>query len=213
MKWRSSMVEFVLDTAVDLWRQGGFVMWFLVPVTLLMWFGLGIRLYTLRRGAPIVGSRTSLDDWIRQARGGTLRDTWGLVDEAVRKAVQRKVENIDPVALKPQLEEALLPLRDTANSWASIVKGSAIVAPLAGLLGTVTGMISTFDALGSGMMYTAGGGGIGAGISEALVSTQTGLVVAVPGILIGALLARKQRAIEDEMDLLIQRLCAEGGAL
>ena len=73
-------------------------------------------------------------------------------------------------------------------------------------------MISTFDALGSGMMYTAGGGGIGAGVSEALVSTQSGLVVAVPGILLGALLARKQRQIEDELDQLIEKVCATGGA-
>ena len=208
----SVAIVFDVDAALDLWRQGGFVMWFLVPVTLLMWFGLGMRLFTLRRGAPVVGRVTSLDDWLQAARTGKLGETWGIIDEAARRAVGMAQNTADPELLRPRLEEALLPLRDTANAWASVVKGTAIVAPLAGLLGTVTGMISTFDALGSGMMYTVGGGGIGAGVSEALVSTQTGLVIAVPGILLGALLARKQRALDDEMDLLIERICVERGS-
>ena len=206
------MLEFVLDTGVDVWRQGGFVMWFLAPVTLLMWFGIGFRAWTLRRGIPVVDGWTALDTFVDRARSGALKAPMGIIDDAVARSIRvtRGVRGADD-ALRSRLEEALLPLRDEVSAWASVVKGTAIVAPLAGLLGTVTGMISTFDALGSGMMYTAGGGGIGAGISEALVSTQTGLVVAVPGILLGALLARKQRQLEDEMDQLVEKLCADGG--
>lgn len=206
------MVESVLDIAADVWRQGGFVMWFLVPVTLLMWFGLGLRAWTLRRGLPVVDGWTSLDAFVERARDGRLERPAGIVDTAVARAVRLARGHRGGEALRSRLDEALMPLRNEAGSWAAVVKGTAIVAPLAGLLGTVTGMISTFDALGSGMMYTAGGGGIGAGVSEALVSTQTGLVVAVPGILLGALLARKQRQLEDELDQLVDKLCADGGA-
>jgi len=204
--------EFILDTAAEVWRQGGFVMWFLAPVTLLMWFGIGLRAWTLRRGMPLVDSFTALDAFLDKARRGKLTAPMGIVDTAAVQAVRVAAGVRGEDALRSRLEEAFLPLRDEAGSWAAVVKGAAIVAPLAGLLGTVTGMISTFDALGSGMMYTAGGGGIGAGVSEALVSTQSGLVVAVPGILLGALLARKQRQIEDELDQLIEKVCATGGA-
>lgn len=200
----------LLGLALEVWDKGGFVMWFLAPVTVLMWFGIGIRAFTLRRGRPVVDGWTSLETWVERARAGKLQDAHGIVDAAVQRAVwvARRKKGTD---LRPRLEEALQPLHDEARSWGAIVTGAAIAAPLAGLLGTVTGMIETFDSLGGGTMYTSSGGGIGAGISEALVSTQTGLVVAVPGILLGALLLRKQRRLQDEMDQLVEKLCAEGG--
>jgi len=54
------------------------------------------------------------------------------------------------------------------------------VAPLLGLLGTVVGMIQTFDAVAAGGGDT--GTRVAAGISQALITTQFGLVVAVPGV-------------------------------
>lgn len=65
------------------------------------------------------------------------------------------------------------------------------VAPLLGLLGTVTGMIHTFQLVtlfGSGNAKTLSGG-----ISEALVTTELGLMIAIPILLIHALLARKAK--------------------
>jgi len=98
--------------------------------------------------------------------------------------------------------ELILPLREGLDRHRALVKAVTLVAPLAGLLGTVTGMIETFDSLGSMTMFRRGGG-IGEGIGEALVSTQMGLVVATPGILLGALLDRRQEVIEDRLDELV----------
>lgn len=203
------MVESLLDLALDVWDKGGFVMWFLAPVTLLLWFGIGVRYATLRRARPLLDGARSLEAMIDDFRTGKRRVAWGIVDAGVLRAL--RVLERKPSTLRPHLEEALQPLRDEANGFRAVVGGAAIVAPLAGLLGTVTGMIETFDSLNAGAMFTAGGGGIGAGISEALVSTQAGLVVAVPGILLGALLLRKQRQLEAELDRLIDLLCGEGG--
>lgn len=55
-------------------------------------------------------------------------------------------------------------------------------APLVGLLGTVTGMLTTFSALATGSGGDQTMGMIAAGISEALITTETGLVVALPGL-------------------------------
>ena len=55
-------------------------------------------------------------------------------------------------------------------------------APLVGLLGTVTGMLATFGALASGSGGDKTMGMVAAGISEALITTETGLVIALPGL-------------------------------
>ncbi|MEZ4323023.1 MAG: MotA/TolQ/ExbB proton channel family protein [Myxococcota bacterium] len=77
------------------------------------------------------------------------------------------------------------------------------LAPLAGLLGTVTGMIETFDSLAT-MSLFRGSGGVAGGISEALVSTQMGLAVAIPGLLAGRLLDRRAERIREELDGLVE---------
>ena len=64
-------------------------------------------------------------------------------------------------------------------------------APLVGLLGTVTGMLSTFGALGAGAGGDKTMGMVAAGISEALITTETGLVIALPGLFFQYALRRK----------------------
>ena len=64
-------------------------------------------------------------------------------------------------------------------------------APLVGLLGTVTGMLTTFDALSSGSGGYQTMGMIAGGISEALITTETGLVIALPGLFFQYQLQRK----------------------
>ncbi|MEQ1631252.1 MAG: MotA/TolQ/ExbB proton channel family protein, partial [Planctomycetota bacterium] len=63
-----------------------------------------------------------------------------------------------------------------------VMKVAVSAAPLFGLLGTVTGMLTTFSALASGSGGDQTMGMIAAGISEALITTETGLVVALPGL-------------------------------
>lgn len=73
----------------------------------------------------------------------------------------------------------------------------ASVAPLLGLLGTVTGMITTFL-----VIATSGTGdakALASGISEALITTQTGLVVAVPGLFLANYLRRSSEKLEARM--------------
>lgn len=66
------------------------------------------------------------------------------------------------------------------------------VAPLLGLLGTVTGMIHTFDLVT--LFGTGNAGLLSGGISEALVTTVTGLCIAIPVLLLHAWLSRRVRA-------------------
>jgi biopolymer transport protein ExbB len=87
----------------------------------------------------------------------------------------------------PRLERFITPL-----------KVLAAVAPLLGLLGTVTGMIKTFQVItvfGTGDPRLMAGG-----ISEALVTTQLGLMVAIPVLVAAGLLARRAQRIAGDME-------------
>jgi biopolymer transport protein ExbB len=64
-------------------------------------------------------------------------------------------------------------------------------APLLGLLGTVTGMLGTFGALATGSGGEKTMGLVAEGISEALITTETGLVIALPGLFFQYHLTRK----------------------
>ncbi|WP_321491455.1 MotA/TolQ/ExbB proton channel family protein [uncultured Desulfobacter sp.] len=77
----------------------------------------------------------------------------------------------------------------------------AAVAPLLGLLGTVGGMIKTFTAIAA--FGTGNAKALASGISEALITTQTGLVVAIPGLFLAAFLRRKALKVTARM----QRFC------
>ena len=79
----------------------------------------------------------------------------------------------------------------------------ASVAPLLGLLGTVTGMISTFDAISR--FGTTNARAFAAGISEALITTQLGLVVAVPGLFMGHFLRRRTDKLIGWLDRILIR--------
>lgn len=70
-------------------------------------------------------------------------------------------------------------------------------APLLGLLGTVSGMITTFDVIS--VFGTGNARAMAGGISIALITTQAGLVVAIPGLVLGALLHRRAETIKEQM--------------
>ncbi|WP_438957420.1 MotA/TolQ/ExbB proton channel family protein [Porticoccus sp.] len=92
----------------------------------------------------------------------------------------------DAESLELKLHEQVLKERPTIESGLGLLKIIAMVAPLMGLLGTVTGMIVTFQAItlfGTGDPKTMAGG-----ISAALVTTVLGLCVAIPTVLLHALI-------------------------
>lgn len=89
----------------------------------------------------------------------------------------------------------------------------AAVAPLLGLLGTVSGMIDTFDVIAE--FGTGNAKGLAGGISQALITTQSGLMVAVPGMVAGGLLYRMSVKLRRRMELFlgrVERLAAGGMA-
>jgi biopolymer transport protein ExbB len=94
--------------------------------------------------------------------------------------------------------EIMLATRLRVQRLLPFIALSASSAPLLGLLGTVTGIINTFKLItvfGSGDVKTLSGG-----ISEALITTEFGLIVAIPSLLMYAFLSRKARSVIDQME-------------
>ena len=111
------------------------------------------------------------------------------------------------------LETALLREEPGLERGVSLLGAVAGLAPLLGLLGTVTGMISTFD-----VISTFGTGNprlLSGGISVALITTQLGLVVAVPAVLAHAWVTRavaRRQALLEEARTAVLSLSAEEAA-
>ena len=94
--------------------------------------------------------------------------------------------------------EVVLTSRLKLERFLPFVAISAASAPLLGLLGTVTGIINTFKLItvsGSGDVKSLSGG-----ISEALITTEFGLIVAIPSLLLHAFLSRKARGVVGKME-------------
>lgn len=109
-----------------------------------------------------------------------------------------KDDNPVPEALEARLDEAVLAELPRLERGQPLVKLTAAVAPLLGLLGTVTGMIMTFQAItvfGTGDPQLMAGG-----ISQALVTTVQGLVVAVPLLFAHTALAGRSQYLAGVME-------------
>ncbi len=99
--------------------------------------------------------------------------------------IYHQYQNLDSEALELKLNEAILAETPRFNSGLLFLKIVAIIAPLLGLLGTVTGLIITFQAIS---LFGAGKPEyMASGISQALVTTVLGLSVAIPVILLHTL--------------------------
>ncbi|MFO7840285.1 MAG: MotA/TolQ/ExbB proton channel family protein [Desulfosalsimonadaceae bacterium] len=95
------------------------------------------------------------------------------------------------------LDETVLTLNRSLTDHLAVIGVLAAIAPLLGLLGTVMGMIDTFDILA--VFGTGNAKGMAGGISEALVTTQTGLMVAIPGLYMKGFLDRRARNLKQRI--------------
>ena len=125
---------------------------------------------------------------VKPFEGSTAR-----VIKATLRSIDKDREHVEDIVMESILNES-----SSLDRFGNFILVLAAVAPLLGLLGTVTGMIATFD-----IITTHGTGDpklLSGGISEALVTTMLGLVVAIPLLLLGNLLGGWAQNIKDSME-------------
>jgi len=114
--------------------------------------------------------------------------------------LQTAVEHSDEKrgTLEEILYERILAVRPKLERFLAFMSLTAAAAPLLGLLGTVTGMIKTFNLIT--IFGTGDAKSLSTGISEALVTTELGLIVAIPALIIHGLLSRMARQKLGDME-------------
>ena len=196
--------------AIEFLRQGG---WPMIPLGFCSVAGLSVilaRLVALRRGRSIPQSIVGLIDLYqgeesvesaiqacRHSRSSLAR----IVEEMVlarKQGYTHLVDSLNATGRREveRLERGLIVLEVVAG-----------ISPLIGLLGTVVGMVTVFDAI-----TTEGLGNaqvLSAGISKALVTTVTGLSVGIPALAFHSYLSRRVESIAIEMQELTTAFAAK----
>lgn len=189
----------IISLVEELFQAGGFVMPPLFGCVLLLWYGLGYRFWVLK-----TPRKMGVRDLLGFYREGKFRDAQSIVEQAVQKGIALKKQHIGNLSY--QLDAAFYEFEREIAKFSVLVKIIVIISPLLGLLGTVVGMIETFDSLASMALFTQTGG-IAGGISQALFTTQMGLAVAIPGLLAHSFLSKKQQQIEKDLLQVKKLLC------
>lgn len=96
--------------------------------------------------------------------------------------------------------ESMIEVQPKLERFLQFIAVTAATAPLLGLLGTVTGMINTFKLIT--IFGTGDAKSLSGGISEALITTEFGLIVAIPALILHALLSRRAQGILANMERL-----------
>jgi len=167
-------MNIALEQVLHTWKNGGWVMAALAIVALVT-YSTGARLLLLlyHRGVT-----TATDGDVRR---------WVLEPSAAPRQLrelirytQDEVHSLRDIEGRfREVEAAKVPEVDRRLAFVNVM---VVSAPLFGLLGTVLGMLLTFRAIGVGGSATSDI--IAKGISEALVATQTGMMVAIPGLVL-----------------------------
>lgn len=166
-------MEKAIHTILETWSNGGWVMGALATVALVSYtMAIQLMISLFHRGLTKV-SDSDIERWVADP---------SLAPKSLREMfryTQDDVQNLREIEGRfREVEAARIPEVDRRIA---VVNTLVISAPLFGLLGTVLGMLLTFKAIGVGGSSTSEV--IAKGISEALVATQTGMMVAIPGLL------------------------------
>ena len=154
----------------QMFEDGGWVLPTMLCCVAMLWWLLGARL------AAVWIPKASPKDVLSHP------ERYSVLGEFAKKVSSHSVH--------PSLIQAeLIQLQSKLEGQRSLIKTLTAIAPLLGLLGTVTGMMETFRGLGQSALFSQTGG-VAGGIAQALLTTQVGLIIAAPAIIIGRYIDR-----------------------
>jgi biopolymer transport protein ExbB len=182
-----SRIQDILTPTVELIQAGGVVMAPLIFLSLIMWLLIIERAFFFRRlYRKNMTARTALT-FIHQNQMPDPAQYRGAISLLVTEFIASKTGNrrLD----RHLLDASVARINRRLTRFLALIGVLAAMAPLLGLLGTVTGMISTFDVLA--VFGTGNAKAMAGGISQSLITTQTGLIVAIPGLYMKGFLDRR----------------------
>ncbi len=166
---------------------GGMVIIPLMAVSVVMWILILNRVFFFRQLYVKNMSRKTAAEHVARGEFPDPKKYKGAVALLVTGFLERRGGNIE--ADRFILDETVMNVVASLDRYLSVIGVLAAIAPLLGLLGTVTGMIATFDIIS--IFGTGNAKAMAGGISEALITTQTGLLIAIPGLYMSNFLRRR----------------------
>lgn len=163
-------------------------------------FALLRAFFLLQAGAAVQPIIDSVSPLVQQRRIQEAIEACKRHKGSAARVVTSALRNLDRERehLEDIISESILHESTRLNRFGSLILMIAGVAPLLGLLGTVTGMIQTFDVITE--FGTSDPKLLAGGIAVALVTTEQGLLVAIPCLLFGNLLSGWADRIKDDME-------------
>lgn len=198
------MLTSLIQDFLGFMEAGGGVMPPLVALLLVLWFCIGYRYSALS-----TGSNRGARDLIDRIEKNKRHIKNGVLVRAARKGT--KLRNKGRLDLRSFLDGAFAEEEKEIRKFHVLITTIVLISPLLGLLGTVIGMIETFDSLGDMSLHSQTGG-IAGGISQALFTTQMGLAVSIPGLVVNGILKRRQKQIEQELAQIKDILCSSAAS-
>ena len=187
----------IITNAYEYLCPGGIIMIPLIFCSLLMWALIFDRVRDFRK---MDKNDIGLQEVVQMLKGKPVPySVNGLRTEIVLDFLNKRTKN-------RKLDQGILKLcimkkQSSIKQFLTIIMILAAVSPLFGLLGTVTGMMTTFDVIS--VFGTGNAKAMAGGISEALITTQSGLLVAIPGLFMSGFLSRQAISMENRLNELV----------
>lgn len=181
------MFNLLIEETVRIWVAGG---WLMIPLTILcgiIYKSVFSLYFELRQQRFLAADQNRWAHWI-----DVPAEAEGELGSIIRHTCANVESEADLRRRFSEVRTTLIPDYSTRIRTATILVSAA---PLTGLLGTVTGMLSTF----AGLSISTAGNTIdlvAGGISEALITTQTGLVMAIPAYVLISRITRYRDDLE-----------------
>lgn len=206
-----------MQSILDFVIKGGFVMWLLVPMAVVTIALIIERLIAYKQeGNTAPGLLEEVRNYVRAGRDAdalrACKDRGGPVAAALATVLEERNQPVD--FIERRYSEVLNGAYLRLDRFLPVLQVFTQVAPLAGLFGTIIGMIRVFVEFQTASQTAGGSGGVLSGVAEALYATATGIAVATIAFsAYGYFTSRRDNVIaeaENAADSLINELLGTG---
>ncbi len=184
----------LLAKSIEYFLKGGWVMFPIAVCSIFMWAFIIERMHAVRE---LRHGDTSIEDALAAIRSGVFTGTGGGFRTRIMRGFIEERSGISGIDRRVLKHRAMLE-RSALDKRLSVITMLAAVAPLLGLLGTVIGMIETFNVIA--VFGTGNAKAMANGISVALITTETGLLVAIPGLFLASTLRRASSQLKTQLE-------------
>ncbi len=187
------MKEFIFNIEAYI-RSGGIVMIPILLVSFVMWILIINRIIVMRRLFIKNISKKEAGYFVKKNTMPAEKYK-GINSLVVRKFLMKRTgdKELDSCIL----DETVMELAASMNKYLSLIGVLSAIAPLLGLLGTVLGMMVTFNVIT--VFGTGNAKAMAGGISLALITTQTGLLVSIPGLYMSGFLNKRADSLKNRI--------------